>query len=98
MDVKDLRPKIFAANPESSESKRQLPHWFKSFATYIDRIEGINDADKLDLLVNHIDSAVYKLICELLTMLSDYQEQPTLKLQALYLLDMFSSLANNKFW
>ena len=26
MDVKDLRPNVFAADPESSDSKRQLSH------------------------------------------------------------------------
>ena len=59
MDVKYLRPKVFAADPESSDCKKQRSHWFKFFAIFIDRIEGINDSDKPDLLVNHIDSAVY---------------------------------------
>ena len=31
MDIKALRSKVFVANPESSDAKRQWVHWFKSF-------------------------------------------------------------------
>ena len=64
MDIKALRPNIFAADHESSDGKRQWLHWHKSFTTYIDKIDGINDSEKLDLLINHTDSSVYELISE----------------------------------
>ena len=64
MDIKALRPKVFAANPESSDAKKQWVHWFKSFTIYISKLEGVTEADKFNLLINHIDSAVYELISE----------------------------------
>ena len=64
MDIKAVRPKVFAANPESSDAKRQLVHWFKSFTVYISKLEGVTEADKFNLLINHIDSGVYELISE----------------------------------
>ena len=33
MDIKHLRPRVFVADPESGDSKRQWKHWFKSFTT-----------------------------------------------------------------
>ena len=67
MDVKDLRPKVFVANPESTEAKRQWVHWYKSFTTYLSKIEGVTNEDKLNLLTNHIDASVYELISEATT-------------------------------
>ena len=64
LDIKALHPNIFAADHESSDGKRQWLHWHKSFTTYIDKMDGINDSEKLDLLINHIDSSVYELISE----------------------------------
>ena len=64
MDIKHLRPRVFVADPESGDSKRQWKHWFKSFTTYIAQMQNLTEADKLNLLVNHIDAAVYEIISE----------------------------------
>ena len=64
MDIKHLRPRVFAADPESGDPKRQWKHWFKSFTTYIAQMQNLTEADKLNLLVNHIDAAVYEIISE----------------------------------
>ena len=67
MDLKALRPRVFAADPESGDSKRQWLHWCKSFTTYLAQMQDVNDANKLSLLINHIDPAVYELIAEATT-------------------------------
>ena len=64
MDIKHLRPRVFVADPENGDSKRQWKHWFKSFTTYIAQMQNLTEADKLNLLVNHIDAAVYEIISE----------------------------------
>ena len=64
MDIKALRPKVFTAYPESSDAKRQWLYWYKAFTTYISKIDGVTAADKLNSLINHIDSAVYELVSE----------------------------------
>ena len=61
---KDLRPHIFSADSRSSEARKQWAHWYKSFTCYIGKYENIIDEEKLSLLINHIDAAVYKVIAE----------------------------------
>ena len=67
MDLKALRPRVFAADPESGDSKRQWLHWCKSFTTSLTQMQDVSDANKLSLLINHIDAAVYELIAEATT-------------------------------
>ena len=55
---------MFAADPESGDSKRQWKHWFKSFTTFIAQMQNLTEAGKLNLLVNHTDAAVYEIISE----------------------------------
>ena len=55
---------MFAADPKSGDSKRQWKHWFKSLATYIAQMQNLTEANKLNLLVNHIDAVVYENISE----------------------------------
>ena len=64
MDIKALRPRVFEADPENGDSKRQWLHWHKSFTTYLAQMQDLTEADKLNLLVNHIDAAVYEIISE----------------------------------
>jgi len=45
MDVKDLRPKVFAVDPHCKDAKRQWLHWYRSFATYVLRLGEVSDAD-----------------------------------------------------
>ena len=39
-------------------------HWYRAFSTCVNRIEGIDDANRLNLLINYLDPAVYELISE----------------------------------
>jgi len=64
MDVKALRPKVFAADPHSKDAKREWLHWHKSFTTYVRNLGEVTPVDKLNLLVNHVDAAVYELFVE----------------------------------
>ena len=64
MDVKALRPKVFAADPHSKDAKREWLHWHKSFTTYVRNLGEVTPADKLNLLVSHVDAAVYELFVE----------------------------------
>jgi len=67
MDIKALRPKVFAADPESKDSRRQWLHWRRSFTTYIGKIENLSEENKLNLLINHVDASVFELISEATT-------------------------------
>ena len=64
LNIKDLRPKIFDADPQSSEARKQWTHWYKSFTCYIAKYEDISEADKLNLLINHVNAAVYEIISD----------------------------------
>ena len=67
MDIKNLCPQIFLANPENVDSRKKWPHWQKSFTTYTANMPEISDADKLNLLINHINTSVYELISKVTT-------------------------------
>ena len=67
MDIRNLRPRVFANNPENVDSRKKWLHWHKSFMTYAAHMQEISDADKLNLLINHVDSSVYELISEAAT-------------------------------
>jgi len=67
MDIKDLRPKVFAVDPHCRDAKRQWLHWHRSFITYVLRLVEVSDADKLTLLINHVDAVVYEVISEATT-------------------------------
>ena len=62
MDIKDLRPKVFSNHSETDNTRRQWLHWFKSFTTFINKLGEVSAEDKLNLLINHVDATVYKLI------------------------------------
>ena len=64
MDIKDLHPKVFAVDPQSSDARKQWSHWFRSFGCYVQKYENISDEDKRSLLVNHVDALVYEIISE----------------------------------
>ena len=64
LNIKDLRPKIFDVDPQSSEARKQWTHWYKSFTCYIAKYEDILEADKLNLLINHVNAAVYEIISD----------------------------------
>ena len=61
LHIKDLHLKVFSTHPETNDAKEQ---WFKLFIMYINKLGKVSAVDKLNLLVNHIDATVYKLISE----------------------------------
>ena len=61
---KALRPRVFAVDPEAGDLRGQWLHWRKFFTTYVGQIENETEANKLNLLINHIDAAVYEYIFE----------------------------------
>ena len=65
MDIKDLCPKVFSADPHSKDCRKIWTHWYKTFAGYVQKYNDLSDGDKLTLLINHIDSAAYEVISEL---------------------------------
>ena len=64
LDIKTLSPNIFTTNPESSNGKQQWLHCHKSFTAYVKKMDEIKGNDKLDLLMTHINLAVYELMSE----------------------------------
>ena len=64
MDIKALRPRVFAADPEDRDSRRQWAHIASSFSLRIAQIPDVSEANKLSLLISHIHAAVYELISE----------------------------------
>ena len=66
MDIKNLRPRVFSANPENVDSRKEWLHWQKTFTTYTENMTEVLhvDAEKLNLLINHVDASVYELISE----------------------------------
>ena len=56
---KCLRPQIFDTNANLEEGSRKWLHWKRAFESFIRRIVGATDRDKLDLLINFINTNVY---------------------------------------
>ena len=55
---------MFDADASLPEGARKWLHWRRTFESYIQRIEGASNQDKLDTLVNSIDTNVYSYISE----------------------------------
>ena len=64
---KCLRPQIFDADANSEEGPRKWLHWKRTFESFIRRVDGATDRDKLDLLINFIETNVYSYITECTT-------------------------------
>ena len=67
MDIKNLRPRVFSANPENVDSRKEWLNWQKTFITYTANMTELSDVVKLNLLINHVDASVYELISEVTT-------------------------------
>ena len=67
MDIKNLPPRVFSANPENVDSRKEWLHWQKKFTTYTANMTEVSDTEKLNLLINHVDASVHKLISEVTT-------------------------------
>ena len=87
---RSLRPERFDANPDASDAKRKWQHWYKTFSNYVENIEGITDENKLKVLINHLDSAVFEYISDIetydaaLTTLRNVYVKPTNEVFARY--------------
>ena len=46
LNIKDLRPHVFAADPQSSEARKLWRYWCKSFSYYIEKYENISNANE----------------------------------------------------
>ena len=64
---KSLRPQVFGADASSQEGSRKWLHWRRTFESYVRRLDNANDRDKLDILINLVDSNVYAYISECTT-------------------------------
>ena len=64
---KCLRPQIFDTDANSEEGPRKWLHWKRTFESFIRRVDGATDRDKLDLLINFIETNVYSYITECTT-------------------------------
>ena len=67
MDIKNLRPQVFSADPENVDCRKEWLHWQKMFTTYTANMTEVSDTEKLNLLINHVDASVYELISEVTT-------------------------------
>ena len=61
---KCLKPDRFETNPTSPDSKKKWQHWIRTFTGYINSIEGVSEENKLNILINPVDTSVYKYITE----------------------------------
>ena len=64
---KSLRPQVFGADASSQEGSRKWLHWRRTFESYVRRLDNANDRDKLDILINLVDTNVYAYISECTT-------------------------------
>ena len=61
------RPQIFDTDANSEEGPRKWLHWKRRFESFIGRIDGATDRDKLELLINFIETNVCSYITECTT-------------------------------
>ena len=59
---KHMRPPLLDADANSPDRPRNWRHWKRCFQSYIQRIEGVTDADKLDILISLLHASVYAYI------------------------------------
>ena len=55
---------MFDGDASSLENARKWLHWRQTFQSYIGRIDDATDADKLDMLINLVDTTLYSYISE----------------------------------
>ena len=61
---KCLKPNRFETDPTSPDSKRKWQHGIRTFMGYINSIEGVGEENKLNILINHVNTSVYQYISE----------------------------------
>ena len=89
---KCLKPESFLVDLSAPDAKQKWRHWNKTLTSYIGSIKEITNENKLNVLINHIDSATYKLVSdcesydEAVTTLRNIFVKPTDEIFARYLL------------
>ena len=48
LNIKDLRPHVFEADPESIKARKQWNHWYKLFSCYIGKHEDISESRQVE--------------------------------------------------
>ena len=64
---KCITPQILDTDVNSEEGPRKWLYWKRTFESFIRRIDRTIDRDKLDLLINFIDTNVYSYITKCTT-------------------------------
>ena len=68
MDAQAFKPEKFSADPKSKDAKRQWDHFFKGFSAYVAKLGAdLTDEDKLNVLINRVDSEVFEYFEEAAT-------------------------------
>ena len=63
-----MKPLIFGAGVNSPDSANKWRHWKRTFQSYLRRIEGATDKDKLDILISFVNTSVYVYVSECRTL------------------------------
>ena len=61
---KSIKPERFEIDPSAPDMKRRWLHLHKTLTGCIDSFADITEANKLKILINHVDAATYELISE----------------------------------
>ena len=61
---KCLKPERFETDPTLLDSKRKWQNWIRTFTGYINSIEEVSEENKLNILINHVDTSLYEYISE----------------------------------
>ena len=61
---KCLRPERFGTDANSPQASRKWQHWHRTFTSYLGSIDNVTEDQKLNILINHVDSTTYEYISE----------------------------------
>ena len=61
---KCLRPQIFETDVNAANSSNKWKHLKRTFESYVGCITDVTNQGKLDLLINLLDTSVYKYVSE----------------------------------
>jgi len=67
MDSKFIKPRLFGADPNSSQASKEWKHWYRTFTNFLESFPAdpaISNAEKLRCLIAHIDKDVYDYVSE----------------------------------
>ena len=61
---KCLRPERFGTDANSPQASRKWQHWHRTFTSYLGSIDNVTEDQKLNILIDHVDSTTYEYISE----------------------------------